>query len=151
MKEIFYKCKSLTELPNISKWDVSKVTNITGMFHDCEKLYKIPDISIWNTINLKEYNNIFDGCSLLSSFPDLSKWNIDDYKFSLSVEKNISSLSINENSFKSVNSSLSKNLSNNDDNEILKINNVINYNDIATTLEDDNNDINYEYYQNFYN
>ena len=151
MKEIFYKCKSLNELPNISKWDVSKVTNITGMFHDCEKLYKIPDISIWNTINLKEYNNIFDGCSLLSSFPDLSKWNIDDYKFSLSVEKNISSLSINENSFKSVNSSLSENLSNNDDNEILKINNVINYNDIATTLEDDNNDINYEYYQNFYN
>jgi surface protein len=151
MKEMFSNCKELNELPDISKWNVSKVVDLTGMFCNCPKLYKVPDISLWNTINLKEFKNLFSGCSSLSSFPDLSKWNIDNFQFSFPIDKNISSLSINDSSVLSINSSLSENLSEEND-ALLKIkNDMINYNEISTSFEENNDDINYEYYQNFYN
>ena len=105
---------------------------------------------MWNTINLKECNNLFSGCSSLSSFPDLSKWNIDNLQISFSIEKNISSLSIKENSVLSINSTLSENSSEEND-AILKIkNDMINFNELSTSFEENNDDINYEYYQNFY-
>ena len=51
----------------------------------------------------------------------------------------------------SINSSLSENLSEEND-ALLKIkNDMINYNEISTSFEENNDDINYEYYQNFYN
>jgi surface protein len=52
MRDMFNGCKLLKFIPDISKWDISKVTDISGMFSACESLLSLPDISIWNTSNV---------------------------------------------------------------------------------------------------
>ena len=71
---IFYKCTSLSSLPDISKWDTKNVTNMGGMFSGCSSLSSLPDISKWDTKNVTNMSHIFDECSSLSSLPDISKW-----------------------------------------------------------------------------
>jgi surface protein len=36
MSSMFYGCRSLKSLPNISKWDTKKVTLMNSMFYDCD-------------------------------------------------------------------------------------------------------------------
>ena len=45
-------------LPDISKWNTSKVTNMSDMFYKCSSLLSLPDISKWNTSNVTNMNNI---------------------------------------------------------------------------------------------
>ena len=73
---MFYKCKSLLYLPDISKFDTSNITNMTNMFYNCFSLLFLPDISKWNTNNVKYMDEMFDGCSSLMFLPDISKWDI---------------------------------------------------------------------------
>ena len=47
--------------------------NISGFFQSCSSLKSIPDISKWNIINVRDISIMFNGCSSLSSFPDISK------------------------------------------------------------------------------
>ena len=49
---IFLECSSLSKLPDISKWNTEKVTNMNGFFSKCSNLISIPDISNWNTMNV---------------------------------------------------------------------------------------------------
>ena len=53
MSCLFYGCKSLKSLPDISKWNTSKVTNMSYLFGRCEKIEKIENISSWDTSNVK--------------------------------------------------------------------------------------------------
>jgi surface protein len=39
---IFYECKSISSLPEISKWNTQNVTDMNGMFDECNKKLKIP-------------------------------------------------------------------------------------------------------------
>ena len=39
---MFYQCKSLSSLPDISKWDISNVTKMSGMFNNCKDSLNIP-------------------------------------------------------------------------------------------------------------
>ena len=48
MKYLFSGCISLMSLPDISKWDTRKVTNMSYMFKNCSSLIKLPDISKWD-------------------------------------------------------------------------------------------------------
>ena len=73
---MFFRCSSLSTLPDISKWDTSKVNDICGMFKECSSLSSFPDISKWNTPNDKDLTSIFEGCSSLSLLSDISKWTI---------------------------------------------------------------------------
>ena len=43
MSWMFRGCSSLTNLPNISKWNIKEVEYMRGMFEGCEKLKNIPD------------------------------------------------------------------------------------------------------------
>ena len=63
MSYMFYGCKSLSSLPDISKWNTDKVTNMSSMFYGCSSLSSLPDISKWNTNNATSMNLIFSGCS----------------------------------------------------------------------------------------
>ena len=74
MSYLFYGCKSLKELPDISKWDLSNVMDISHLFCGCLSLEELPDISKWNTRNVKDLNGIFENCSSLTFIPDISKW-----------------------------------------------------------------------------
>ena len=73
MNYIFAECYSLSYIPNISKWNISSVKDISYMFYDCKSLSILPDISIWETKRYICKNNILEGCISLSSLPDVSK------------------------------------------------------------------------------
>ena len=74
MSNIFYGCSSLKKLPDISKWDMKNVKDISYMFYLCSSLISLPDISKWNTQNINNLNSIFENCSLLTFIPNISKW-----------------------------------------------------------------------------
>ena len=44
MSEMFYYCKSLLSLPDISKWNTSNLENAYRMFGECDKIMKKPTI-----------------------------------------------------------------------------------------------------------
>ena len=50
------------------------------MFYECKSLISLPDISKWNTSNVRDMNNLFDGCKSLISLPNISKWDISKCK-----------------------------------------------------------------------
>ena len=62
MSNMFYGCKSLLSLPDISKWNTINVTNMSYMFYGCELILSLPDISKWNTINVTNMSYMFYGC-----------------------------------------------------------------------------------------
>ena len=62
MSQMFYKCESLSSLPDISEWNINNVTNMSHMFYKCESLSSLPDISEWNTNNVKVFIYIFEDC-----------------------------------------------------------------------------------------
>ena len=74
MIAIFYKCSSLSILPDISKWNISNLIYFDNIFVGCSSLSKIPDISHWRK-RFKEgrFYYIFSGCISLSSLPNIFK------------------------------------------------------------------------------
>ncbi len=43
MSGMFCRCKSLESLPDISKWDIKNVDNMSRMFYHCNPSLKVPD------------------------------------------------------------------------------------------------------------
>ena len=78
LEELFSNCELLTSLPDISKWNTDKVTDMRHMFSNCKSLLSIPDISKWNTSNVKDISYMFSNCESLLSIADISKWNINN-------------------------------------------------------------------------
>ena len=60
MKWLFSGCSSLSFLPDISKWDTSKVNTMMGMFDNCHSLVYLSDISKWNISNVYTASSIYD-------------------------------------------------------------------------------------------
>jgi len=77
MTYLFYGCKSLLLLPDISKWKINNVKNLNYIFGNCKSLSYLPDISKWKTNNVKISNFLFYGCESLVYLPNISKWNIN--------------------------------------------------------------------------
>ena len=78
MNGLFSGCSSLKELPDISKWNLSKVKDISRLFSGCSSLKELPDISKWNTENIKNLNSIFENCSSLTFIPNISQWKLNN-------------------------------------------------------------------------
>ena len=62
-------------MPDISKWDTHKVTDMSYMFYDCSSLLSLPKVLKWDTHNVTNMSYMFHGCSSLLALPDISKWN----------------------------------------------------------------------------
>ena len=73
MKDMFKSNYSLVNL-DIRQWDVSNVTDMTGMF-DGVSLAN-PDVSQWDVSNVTDMNNMFLIASLAN--PDVSNWNVSN-------------------------------------------------------------------------
>ena len=71
MVGMFNKCSSLLSLPDISKWNISKLRNISVMFYECNSLISFPDVSIWNNHSRLTVFNMFYKCNSLISPPDI--------------------------------------------------------------------------------
>ena len=68
MRYMFFRCSSLSSLPDISKWNTNNDIYMNGMFYGCSSLSSLPDISKWNTNNAKDKNGMFGGCFQLLDF-----------------------------------------------------------------------------------
>ena len=69
---MFGECKSLSRMPDLSKWDVSNVNNMSKMFALCSSLVEFPDISKWDVSNCFIMVLMFAGCESLSTLPNIS-------------------------------------------------------------------------------
>lgn len=58
---LFANCSSLTDIPNINSWDVSAVTNFTGMFLGSELFNS--DIGSWDTSSALTFFSMFKGAA----------------------------------------------------------------------------------------
>ena len=59
---------------DISKWDVSNVTNMHGMFYWCDKFNQ--DISSWDVSNVKNMSFMFSHCDKFNQ--DISSWDVSN-------------------------------------------------------------------------
>ena len=68
MSYMFSGCNSLTSLPDISKWNTIKVTNMKSMFCNCKSLTSYSEISKWKIDNVIDISEIFRECNLYLIF-----------------------------------------------------------------------------------
>ena len=78
MSFMFYNCKSLISLPDISRWDTSNVIYMKYMFYSCSSLKFISDISRWKTGKVEYMCNMFDKCESIKCLPDISNWDMSN-------------------------------------------------------------------------
>ena len=69
----FSGCSSLLSV-DTSKWDLSKVTNMSLAFNDCKSL-KYLDTSRWDTSSVTSFSKTFYGCTSLAEM-DASHWDV---------------------------------------------------------------------------
>ena len=63
---MFDECSSLLSLPEISKWNINNVYNMSSMLWGYSSLFSLLDISKWNTNNVISMKYMFFDCSSLS-------------------------------------------------------------------------------------
>ena len=80
MNNLFFGCKSLTSLPDISNWDTGEVEIMSNLFYGCFSIKSIPNISEWNTSKVKTIAHMFCNCESLELLPDISRWDISNVK-----------------------------------------------------------------------
>jgi len=61
------------ELLKIKLKGINNITNMSHMFSGCSSLISLPDISKWDTSKVNDMNYTFEECSSLISLPDISK------------------------------------------------------------------------------
>ena len=72
---MFCRCENLN-IPDISKWNMKKAENLSGMFQECKSVIKLSFISQWEIKNVTIMKEMFNGCSVLISPPDFSQWDM---------------------------------------------------------------------------
>ena len=75
MSYLFYECTSLTSLSSFSGWNTSKVENMKNMFYKCHSLENISGISNWDTSSVEDMSFMFYECSSLTSLSEITDWN----------------------------------------------------------------------------
>ena len=80
MSKLFWNKLNITNklniYVNVSKWNVSKVTNMRYMFNNCRNFNS--DLSNWDVSNVEDMTCMFYNCKKLNF--DLSKWDISKVK-----------------------------------------------------------------------
>lgn len=62
--------------PNLSKWDTSSATDMSGMFYKCNKLASL-DLNNWKVHNVTDMSDMFYWCDNLTTL-NLSNWNTNN-------------------------------------------------------------------------
>ena len=65
MRCMFQGCMGLTTL-NVSKWNTSKVTDMSYMFNVCKTLASL-DVTNFDTSNVTDMSYMFNGCTRLTT------------------------------------------------------------------------------------
>ena len=59
-------------MPDISKWDIYEVKDLSSMFRGCTKLTKIPNLGEWDVCKVLFAKYMFYGCRALTNIPNFS-------------------------------------------------------------------------------
>jgi surface protein len=86
---MFENCTSLTSI-DVSNWDVSNVTYMSGMFGRCTSLTSI-DVSNWDVFNVTYMSGMFGRCTSLTSI-DVSNWDVSNVTYIDNMFVNCTSL-----------------------------------------------------------
>ncbi len=71
LANMFYFCQGLNSPFNLNAWNISNVTNLSGMFKDCYEFNQ--SLSLWNTSNVTNMSSMFMGASVYNQ--NMSNWN----------------------------------------------------------------------------
>jgi hypothetical protein len=58
MSYMFWNCKSLIDFPN-NNWNGVNIKNLSYMFCNCQSLKNLPDITKWNLQNIEQISCLF--------------------------------------------------------------------------------------------
>ena len=78
MSGMFYGCSSLTNLTPLANWDVSNVTSMYYMFAGCSSLRDLNALANWEVSSVESMGNMFDGCSNLTDLSPLAVWDVSN-------------------------------------------------------------------------
>lgn len=95
MSGMFYACYALSSL-DISNWNTSAVTDMSYMFYFCH--LSSLDVSNWNTSAVTNMSHMFRNCSSLTSL-DVSNWNtsaVTNMSGMFSCCRNLTSLDVGD-------------------------------------------------------
>lgn len=68
MGSLFCGCYQLSDISSLASWDVSNVTDFSGMFQDCYCLKDVSALSGWSlNSNVKTISHMFDNCKQLAT------------------------------------------------------------------------------------
>jgi len=67
---MFAGCKLLTTIPDISKWNITCIKEMSRLFSDCSSLVSIPDIFKFKGDDIT-ISDMFKNCHSLISLPDI--------------------------------------------------------------------------------
>ena len=70
---MFAYCTSITSIKGIENWDVSNITEMYQVFRE-SKLLKTLDLSKWNVSKVTNFNRFLNQCHSLETAGDLSNW-----------------------------------------------------------------------------
>ena len=73
---MFYYCKELKSVGDISNWDISNVRDMSFMFALCEFFNQ--NLSKWNVSRVTDMTLMFDGCYSFNQ--DISGWNVSNVR-----------------------------------------------------------------------
>jgi surface protein len=74
MSGMFMSCENLITIGNTTNWDVSKVTTMERMFSGCASLEEL-NVSNWDVSKVTTMERMFAGCNVLTSIGDTTNWN----------------------------------------------------------------------------
>lgn len=66
---------SICDISAVSDWNLTKVTELSGLFAKCNKLASLDEIAGWNVESAINMKDMFDSCSSLTSLKPLAEWN----------------------------------------------------------------------------
>jgi surface protein len=72
----FANCSSLTDIPGMYTWNMSKITNLPSTFQGCTSLTTFPGIENLDTSSFTGLSFTFDGCTNFNA--DISAWNVSN-------------------------------------------------------------------------
>ena len=75
MVYLFY-CSKREDFSGIEKWDISKVTDMSGMFLQCTAFNQ--PLDNWDVSSVKNMNSMFYGCENFNQ--DISSWDVANVK-----------------------------------------------------------------------
>ena len=78
---MFYGCKKLKSIGDLSKWDVSKVENMERTFYCCYELESVGNLSKWDVSKVESMISMFANCKTITSVGDLSNWDVSNVKY----------------------------------------------------------------------